>query len=238
MNHVEGSPKVTTWTPSARGIAFVLGGTSIWCLLAEFYGLCPMRLFAIRISLPALVLLAGWGLWNRRVDGAVTRAVGVGMLAGLLAAVAYDVFRLPFVFAREWGIAAMVPPMPLFKVFPRFGAMLLAQPIERHAPDVPLQQWGDLRRDVCGDGGRCAATLELGGAVCRRAGIGNALHALPADFRDYRHRTLRCRNCGRTRGLRRGLGTLRALAGAAMGEAGHRLKDSQGAQAAFVTPAR
>jgi hypothetical protein len=50
---------------------------------------------------------------------------------GLLAAVAYDVFRLPFVFAQEWGIASLVPPMNLFKVFPRFGAMILHQPLEQ-----------------------------------------------------------------------------------------------------------
>ena len=49
----------------------------------------------------------------------------------VLAAVAYDVFRLPFVFAREWGISSVVPPMNLFKVFPRFGAMILAQPLEQ-----------------------------------------------------------------------------------------------------------
>jgi len=51
----------------------------------------------------------------------------------LLAAVAYDVFRLPFVFAKEWGIESVVPPMDLFKVFPRFGAMVLGQPIEQPA---------------------------------------------------------------------------------------------------------
>jgi len=45
--------------------------------------------------------------------------------------VAYDVFRLPFVFAKEWGIASVVPPMNLFKVFPRFGAMILGQPVEQ-----------------------------------------------------------------------------------------------------------
>jgi hypothetical protein len=55
----------------------------------------------------------------------------IGLAGGLFAAVAYDVFRLPFVFAREWGIDSIVPPMALFKVFPRFGAMVLGQPIEQ-----------------------------------------------------------------------------------------------------------
>src|SRR5690242_2235659 len=60
--------------------------------------------------------------WDRG-DGKFCRAVVIGVIGGLLAAVAYDVFRLPFVFAKEWGIASIVPPMKRFKVFPRFGAM-------------------------------------------------------------------------------------------------------------------
>jgi len=54
-------------------------------------------------------------------DGQVWRAVWIGLLGGLLAAVE-DVFRLPFVFAKEWGIESIVPPAKFFKVFPRFGA--------------------------------------------------------------------------------------------------------------------
>jgi hypothetical protein len=66
----------------------------------------------------------------------------VGLVGGLLAAVAYDIFRLPFVFAREWGIAAIVPPMKLFKVFPRFGAMILGQPIEQSSYSLAAQILG------------------------------------------------------------------------------------------------
>jgi hypothetical protein len=76
---------------------------------------------------------------RRRGDGHVWRAVSIGLLGGLLAAVAYDVFRLPFVFAREWGIDAVVPPMPLFKVFPRFGAMVLGQPAEQPSYSLAAQ---------------------------------------------------------------------------------------------------
>ena len=57
--------------------------------------------------------------------------VWIGLVGGLLAAISYDVFRLPFVFAKEWGIDGIVPPMKLFKVFPRFGAMILGQPVEQ-----------------------------------------------------------------------------------------------------------
>ena len=49
----------------------------------------------------------------------------------MIAAVAYDLFRLPFVYANAWGIAGVVPLMPLFKVFPRFGAMILGEPLEQ-----------------------------------------------------------------------------------------------------------
>jgi hypothetical protein len=55
----------------------------------------------------------------------------IGSIAGFVAAVAYDVFRLPFVFSTVWGLNGIVPQMPLFKVFPRFGAMILAQPVEQ-----------------------------------------------------------------------------------------------------------
>jgi hypothetical protein len=57
----------------------------------------------------------------------------IGSLAGLLAAISYDVFRLPFVFSHAWGLNGIVPQMPLFKVFPRFGAMILNQPLEQAA---------------------------------------------------------------------------------------------------------
>ena len=91
-----------------------------------------MRIFTAFVFLPALVALFGLALLDRfRGDGKLWRAVTIGLAAGLLAAVAYDVFRLPFVFAREWGIASVIPPMNLFKVFPRFGAMILGEPIEQ-----------------------------------------------------------------------------------------------------------
>lgn len=122
----------TYWTARGRGLVFLLAASSIACLLFDFYALCPMRFFTFWIFLPALVLLGAVAFWDRqRGDRQLWRAVLVGVLGGLLAAVAYDVFRLPFVFAHEWGLASIVPPMKLFKVFPRFGAMILGQPIEQ-----------------------------------------------------------------------------------------------------------
>lgn len=59
-----------------------------------------------------------------------------------MAAVAYDVFRLPFVFARQWGLDRVVPAMDLFKVFPRFGAMILGQPLEQTSYSLSAQVVG------------------------------------------------------------------------------------------------
>lgn len=120
------------WGKRERWIVFLLAGSSIACLFADFYGLCPMRIFTPFVFLPALALLLVFAALDRfRGDRQLWRAVWIGLLGGLLAAVAYDVFRLPFVFAKEWGIDSVVPPMNLFKVFPRFGAMVLGQSIEQ-----------------------------------------------------------------------------------------------------------
>ena len=63
-----------------------------------------MSFFTPFIFLPAFAALCGLAVMDRlQGDGYVWRAVWIGMIAGLLAAVAYDVFRLPFVFAKEWG---------------------------------------------------------------------------------------------------------------------------------------
>ncbi|HEY8665852.1 MAG TPA: hypothetical protein VIL86_04260 [Tepidisphaeraceae bacterium] len=132
------------WTVPLRGLVFVLAATSIWCLLAEFYGLMSMHAFTLCISAPAMALLAGLTFLDyARGDGRLFRAVVIGAIAGLLAAFAYDIFRLPFVFSRQWGLGGMVPPMPLFKVFPRFGAMILSQPIEQphYSPAAQLVGW-------------------------------------------------------------------------------------------------
>jgi hypothetical protein len=112
----------------------------IACLLFDFYHLCPMPLFTIFIFLPALAALLAFAIFDRqRGDGQLWRAVMIGIVGGLLAALAYDIFRLPFVFAREWGIASILPPIKLFKVSPRFGAMILGQPIEQSSYSLGAQ---------------------------------------------------------------------------------------------------
>jgi hypothetical protein len=128
------------WNAMGRWIVFLLAASSIACLLADFYGLCPMRIFTPFIFVPAVVLLVILAAMDRvNGDGTLWRAVWIGLLGGLLAAVSYDIFRLPFVFAKEWGIDSVVPPMKLFKVFPRFGAMVLGQPLEQEHYTVGTQ---------------------------------------------------------------------------------------------------
>jgi hypothetical protein len=125
-------PAVFRWTWQGRLVVFLLSATSIWCLLAEFYGLCSMQVFTVAIVLPATVALIAVAVLDRlKGDGRVWHGVVIGAVAGLIAACTYDVFRLPFVFSREWGLASVVPPMNLFKVFPRFGAMVLGEPAEQ-----------------------------------------------------------------------------------------------------------
>jgi hypothetical protein len=136
MTSMPTSPR-SHWTLPWRAVVFVLAATSIWCLLAEMYGLCSMRSFTFAILIPATALLYGLAAWDRsRGDGALLRAVVIGSAAGFVAAVAYDVFRLPFVFSHAWGLDALgVPQMPLFKVFPRFGALILGEPYTPTQPD-------------------------------------------------------------------------------------------------------
>lgn len=99
-----------------------------------------MRTFTLFVFIPAMVALFAFAVFDRlRGDGLLWRVVSIGFVGGLIAAVSYDVFRLPFVFAKEWGIASIVPPMGLFKVFPRFGAMVLGQPIEQDSYSLTTQ---------------------------------------------------------------------------------------------------
>ena len=132
------------WNAGGRLLVFVLAGSSIACLLMDFYGLCPMRVFTPFVFLPALLALFAFAALDRwRGNTQLWHAVRIGLMAGLLAAVAYDVFRLPFVFAQEWGLSPILPPMKLYKVFPRFGAMVLGQTVEQpgYSPAAHLVGW-------------------------------------------------------------------------------------------------
>ena len=102
-----------------------------------------MRSFTLFVSLPALTVLAALAITGRLLGNQILwRVVALGAVAGLIAAVAYDLFRLPFVYADALGIQRVVPSLKLFKVFPRFGAMLLGQPLEQPHYSVAAQLLG------------------------------------------------------------------------------------------------
>ncbi|MEX2139151.1 MAG: hypothetical protein WD894_07820 [Pirellulales bacterium] len=129
-------PQVFRWSLPGRVLVFVLAATSIWCLLSEFYGLCSMRLFTFAILLPATLALVAVAIADRqRGDRRLWRAVCVGAIAGFVAACAYDVFRIPFVVAAVDGFGPDWLRLPLFKVFPRFGAMILGEPFDAATTD-------------------------------------------------------------------------------------------------------
>ena len=129
-------PPFLQWTLPGRFIVFFLSATSIWCLLAEFYGLCSMRMFTIWILIPATLLLVAMALFDHsRGNRALCRAFMIGATAGLLAAVAYDLFRLPFVIAHLDHIGPPWARLPLFKVFPRFGALILGHAFSAEQTD-------------------------------------------------------------------------------------------------------
>src|SRR5436305_8970014 len=95
-------PGVLGWSVPGRVVVFTLSAMSIWCLLAEFYGLCSMRLFTLWALIPATVLLIAMAVLDGfRGDGRLFRAVLIGSIGGFIAACAYDTFRIPF------GVAAM-----------------------------------------------------------------------------------------------------------------------------------
>ena len=120
-------------------LVFFLSATSIWCLLAEFYGLGSMRAFTLYILIPSSVILVLLAAADRmKGDGRLCQAVLIGALGGLLAAFAYDLFRLPWVIGWIDKVGPHWLRLPLFKVFPRFGAMILGRP---YSPDQTDSQF-------------------------------------------------------------------------------------------------
>ena len=98
----------------SRGVVFLLASLSFACLLGQFYGLWSMRCFACAVLPPSTAALA-WVGWRAPRAAARTWVVQGGV-GGLVAAAAYDLYRLPFV---VFHVA------PLFKVFGRFGELIV-----------------------------------------------------------------------------------------------------------------
>ena len=114
-----------------RWLIFGLAARSFACLLGQFYGLWSMRAFAGWVLLPVTVLLAGIAAAARDRKSGPAFWVIEGSLGGLVAALAYDLFRLPFVLRGY----------PLFDVFPRFGQMLLGASRSDFSLPVQLTGW-------------------------------------------------------------------------------------------------
>jgi hypothetical protein len=105
-------------------IQFALAGVSILCLLGEMYGLVGMRFAVCAWLIPAAVLLFLWLIWaSFQKDYETVTVIGGGACLGFIAAIVYDVYRIPFAMAG----------LPIFSVFPQFGRMILGG-------DAPL--WG------------------------------------------------------------------------------------------------
>jgi len=102
----------------SRAVVFGLAWLSFGCLLGQFYGLWTMHFFGCWVLPPATVLLAVAAYLHRGEPVGVGSPwiwVVQGAVGGIVAAVGYDLYRLPFVLNGA----------PLFKVFPRFGELLL-----------------------------------------------------------------------------------------------------------------
>jgi len=98
-----------------RVTVFTFASLSFACLLGHFYGFWTMHFFGCWILPPATAVLV-WIAY--RSPGRPRTWIVQGTLGGIVAAVAYDLYRLPFVLTGT----------PLFKVFPIFGQMLLGVP--------------------------------------------------------------------------------------------------------------
>jgi hypothetical protein len=100
-----------------RLLVFGLAFLSFACLLGQFYNLWTMRVFGCWVLPPATLLLAfiAWTKRRERTPGSPYTWIVQGTIGGLIAAVTYDLYRLPFVLNGA----------PLFKVFPKFGQLLL-----------------------------------------------------------------------------------------------------------------
>ena len=101
-----------------RVLVFALAWLSFGCLLGQFYGLWTMQKFGCFVLPPAALVLAFIAYTHRRQPHELRSPwtwIIQGTIGGVVAAVGYDLYRLPFVLRGA----------PLFKVFPQFGELLL-----------------------------------------------------------------------------------------------------------------
>jgi hypothetical protein len=124
------------WTPGCRTLIGLLSLAATVCLVAQVYELCSMRKFTATVLLPATVALAMLTIRNALFgDRRLAQAVLTGAAGGLLAAVALDLFRLPFVIASHDGIGPHWMQLPLYRMYPHYGAALLGQAFQPGQPE-------------------------------------------------------------------------------------------------------
>jgi hypothetical protein len=125
-----------SWTIRTRVWAFALGATSVGSLILHFYGIMQLRLGAPCLALPAFALLA-WVYFANRAGPKhfLSRQILIGVIAGFLACIAYDLFRVPFVLLKNAG-SQSVWALSLFKVMPAFGRLILGLPVASAAPSL------------------------------------------------------------------------------------------------------
>jgi hypothetical protein len=125
-----------SWTLLTRILVFALGATSIGSLILHFYGIMKLQFGAPCLALPAFTLL-GWACFANRTrpDHQLSRQILIGVIAGFLACVAYDMFRLPFVLLSNSG-SHSVWALPLFKVMPAFGRLILGRTVAHASPSL------------------------------------------------------------------------------------------------------
>ena len=99
----------------SRPVVFFLAWLSFACLFGQFYNLWSMKTFALLVFPPALLLLV---VAAAVAPGPPRVWIVEGAIGGLVAAVAYDLYRLPYVLNGA----------PLFKVFALFGKYLTGTP--------------------------------------------------------------------------------------------------------------
>jgi hypothetical protein len=85
--------------PHRLGVAFLAGG-SIAALLADLYGIAPMRLVFWYASAPSMALLAILAALPQ-VDPELRERIQVGAVAGAFGTLGYDVVRVPFALAGQ-----------------------------------------------------------------------------------------------------------------------------------------
>ena len=111
-----------------------LASLSFACLLGQLYDFWSMHAFACWILIPATLVLAAIA-WRARMQPLGPHSVYTwivhGAIGGVVAAIAYDLFRLPFVLSGY----------PLFGVFPRFGQLLIDTAPTDFGPLVQITGW-------------------------------------------------------------------------------------------------